>query len=217
VQDNIREHHSLDKEAEQTALTSAEICNEFNEEVITDLSNNVHIREEIDWQGPDTLWQVLSGLFYRFEHGTEPNKLVPFGKKPNWIVTNKVLAAELKKVVDFAPRPQDDPKPRPQLDKLTSKKTGTLGQDLTLIECDHLLPHDILIGYKEGHSGSGYCWSPYVPLTRTPVILDPVDFNPRMGILTRYGKRLSVGGSHFYAKLTVKGHKDIGQNVEKAE
>lgn len=34
----------------------------------------------------------------------------------------------------------------------------------------------------------GYFFTPYVPLTKTQVILDPASFRPHKGILTRYGK-----------------------------
>jgi hypothetical protein len=40
---------------------------------------------------------------------------------------------------------------------------------------------------------SGYFYCPYVPLTQTPVVLDPESFCPRKGILTRYGKKLLEG------------------------
>jgi hypothetical protein len=36
----------------------------------------------------------------------------------------------------------------------------------------------------------GYFFCPYVPLTMTPVVMDPNYFNSKKGILTRYGKKL---------------------------
>lgn len=36
----------------------------------------------------------------------------------------------------------------------------------------------------------GYFYAPYIPLTETPVVLDPNTFNARRGFLTRYGERL---------------------------
>ena len=221
-----REQHDLQKEADMTAVLSAEICNEINQEVITDLRDNVGIHEELNWQGPEALWSFLEGMFYRFETETSPGKEVPFGRKPNWIVTSKLLAAEIKKVVDFE-KCLETIKPIERVlsngerispdwhDSLKCVYTGTINKEIKLIECDHLLPNDILVGFKEGPYGSGYAWLPYVPFTQTPVILDPETFHPRKGVLTRYTKRLSTKGSDFYARLTVKGH--IGENVEKAE
>lgn len=43
----------------------------------------------------------------------------------------------------------------------------------------------------------------FAPLSKTPVVLDPQVFNPRKGIMTRYGKKLLEEGAKFYGKLTV--------------
>lgn len=37
---------------------------------------------------------------------------------------------------------------------------------------------------------SGYFYCPHVPLTQTPVVLDPDTAICKRGILTRYGKKL---------------------------
>lgn len=57
---------------------------------------------------------------------------------------------------------------------------------------DPLFPaNNMLLGYKEPHMlDNGYVYCPYVALTETPIILDPEEFKPQRGYLTRYGKRL---------------------------
>jgi len=52
----------------------------------------------------------------------------------------------------------------------------------------------LLMGYK-GTSvlDAGYFYAPYIPITQTPVVLDPSTFQPTKGIITRYGKRLLEG------------------------
>lgn len=42
------------------------------------------------------------------------------------------------------------------------------------------------------------------PIEFKPVELDPKDFNPRKGILTRYGRKLLEQGQKYYGKLTIK-------------
>jgi len=37
---------------------------------------------------------------------------------------------------------------------------------------------------------AGYFYAPYIPMTTTPVVLDPNIFTPQKGILARYGKQL---------------------------
>lgn len=61
-----------------------------------------------------------------------------------------------------------------------------------------------------GHRGAtyvdaGYIYCPYIPLTQTPVILDPDVFIPRRGILTRYGRRLLEEGEEYYGTVSVVG------------
>src|SRR5262252_8518921 len=70
---------------------------------------------------------------------------------------------------------------------------------------DPLFPtNQILMGYKgDSYMDSGYFYCPYVPLTQTPVVLDPESFCPRKGILTRYGKKLLREGSKFYARMSI--------------
>lgn len=226
LHDNIREQWDLNKEAELTAILSAEVCNEINEELISDLRNNAGIHEYANWDGPEALWSSLTGLFDKFEN--DATNRDAFGRRPNWIVAGKSLAIELKKAVEFEPC-LETIKPIERVlrngerispdwwDKLKCIRTGTLNKEIKLIECEELLPNDILVGYKNGHYGSGYCWCPYVPFTRTPIMLDPESFTPRCGILTRYTKRLSINGSHFYARMSVKGHEGIGEKAEKSE
>jgi hypothetical protein len=58
---------------------------------------------------------------------------------------------------------------------------------------------EVLMGYKgDSFMDSGYFFAPYIPITTTPVVLDPNSFAPRKGILTRYGKKiLSQGQQHY--------------------
>ena len=52
-------------------------------------------------------------------------------------------------------------------------------------------PGEMLMGYKgASYMDSGYFYAPYIPITSTPVVLDPNTSIPKKGILTRYGKRL---------------------------
>jgi hypothetical protein len=59
-----------------------------------------------------------------------------------------------------------------------------------------------------GYRGSqwletGAYYSPYVPLMMTPVVLDPDNFTPRKGVMTRYAK--GVLRPEYYGKIYVEG------------
>jgi len=51
--------------------------------------------------------------------------------------------------------------------------------------------HVILLGRKgSSFLDSGYVYAPYVAFQTTPVILDPDDFTPRRGVLSRYARKM---------------------------
>ena len=72
---------------------------------------------------------------------------------------------------------------------------------------DPLYPTDeILMGYKGSNAmDSGYVYAPYIPLQQLPTIHDPETFQPRKGILTRYGKVAIEPTSRFYRIIRVIG------------
>ena len=65
---------------------------------------------------------------------------------------------------------------------------------------DPLYPTDeILIGYKgSGPMDAGFVYCPYIPLQQLPTITDPHTFQPRKGILTRYGKAAIEPTNRYY-------------------
>ena len=83
---------------------------------------------------------------------------------------------------------------------------GKLGGQFDLY-VDPLYPEDeILIGYKGANSmDSGYVYAPYIPLQQTPTITDPETFQPKKGIITRYGKAAVSPASRFYRIIRLVG------------
>ena len=76
---------------------------------------------------------------------------------------------------------------------------------------DPMYPEDeIMIGYKgSGPMDAGYVYCPYIPLQQLPTITDPQTFQPRKGILTRYGKAAVTPESRFYRIIRL-----IGANAD---
>jgi hypothetical protein len=72
---------------------------------------------------------------------------------------------------------------------------------------DPMYPEDeIMVGYKGANAmDSGYVYAPYIPLQQTPTITDPESFQPRKGIITRYGKAEVAPGSRFYRIIRLVG------------
>jgi Major capsid protein Gp23 len=70
----------------------------------------------------------------------------------------------------------------------------------------------ILVGYKggNGETDTGYFYCPYIPLMSSGVVINPVTFQPVMSMMTRYGKtaftqtQTSLGNSaDYYGKINV--------------
>ena len=72
---------------------------------------------------------------------------------------------------------------------------------------DPMYPTDeILVGYKGANAmDAGYIYSPYIPLQQLPTITDPESFQPRKGILTRYGKVHIEPYNRFYRVIRIIG------------
>tara|TARA_R110000851_G_scaffold65814_2_gene149166 strand:- start:1469 stop:3112 length:1644 start_codon:yes stop_codon:yes gene_type:complete len=72
---------------------------------------------------------------------------------------------------------------------------------------DPMFPEDeIIIGYKGGNAmDAGFFYCPYVPLQPLDTVVDPETFQPRKGILTRYGKVAVSPASRFYRVIRVVG------------
>ena len=72
---------------------------------------------------------------------------------------------------------------------------------------DPLFPTDeILVAYKGANAmDAGFVYCPYIPLQQLPTITDPETFQPRKGILTRYGKAALTPQSRFYRVVRIVG------------
>ena len=72
---------------------------------------------------------------------------------------------------------------------------------------DPLYPDDeMLMGYKgSSPMDAGFVYSPYIPLQMLPTITDPETFQPRKGLITRYGKTAVTPESRFFRVIRVIG------------
>ena len=62
----------------------------------------------------------------------------------------------------------------------------------------------VLMGFRgNAFLETGAVYAPYIPLIMTPLVLDPVNFTPRRGVMTRYAKK--VVRPEFYGKIYIEG------------
>ena len=63
--------------------------------------------------------------------------------------------------------------------------------------------NEILIGYRGNNFlETGAVYAPYFPLIMTPLVYDPQNFTPRLGVMTRYAKKMVR--PEYYGKIYVK-------------
>lgn len=84
------------------------------------------------------------------------------------------------------------------------QKIGALNNRFQVYKNPYMKENVMLMGYRGSQwLETGAYYSPYVPLIMTPTILDPDNFTPRKGVMTRYAK--GVTRPEFYGKLYIEG------------
>lgn len=202
AQQDLRSQHNLDAEAELTAVLAQEINLEIDREVLTDLRNNAGTIAVWDFNTAlgDTIKEKYESLYVKVVEVSNVVHRKTLRGGCNWLVTSPEVASVFETATaGFAPAPSET-----FTSSLGIQYVGTINNRWRLYK-DPLFPQgQILLGYKgDSYMDSGYFYCPYVPLTQTPVVLDPDSFCPRKGILTRYGKKLLREGAKFYARMSI--------------
>jgi hypothetical protein len=202
AQQDLRSQHNLDAEAELTAVLAQEINLEIDREVLTDLRNNAGTVAVWDFNTAlgDTIKEKYESLYVKVVEVSNVVHRKTLRGGCNWLVTSPEVASVFETATaGFAPAPSET-----FTSSLGIQYVGTINNRWRLYK-DPLFPQgQILMGYKgDSYMDSGYFYCPYVPLTQTPVVLDPESFCPRKGILTRYGKKLLREGAKFYARMSI--------------
>jgi hypothetical protein len=202
AQQDLRSQHNLDAEAELTAVLAQEINLEIDREVLGDLRNNAGTVSAWDFNTAlgDTIKEKYESLYVKVVEVSNVIHRKTLRGGANFIVTSPEVASVFETATaGFAPAPSET-----FTSSLGIQYVGTVNNRWRLYK-DPLFPTgQLLMGYKgDSYMDSGYFYCPYVPLTQTPVVLDPESFSPRKGLLTRYGKKLLREGAKFYARLNI--------------
>jgi hypothetical protein len=202
AQQDLRSQHNLDAEAELTAVLAQEINLEIDREVLTDLLNNAGTVAAWDFSTTlgDTVKEKYESLYVKIVELSAVVHRKTLRGGCNWLVTSPEIASIFETATaGFAPDPSET-----FTSNLGIQYVGTINKRWKLYKDPLFKQNQILLGYKgDSYMDSGYFYCPYVPLTQTPVVLDPESFCPRKGILTRYGKKLLREGAKFYARMTI--------------
>ena len=153
---------------------------------------------------PRHVGQVYANLVAVLNFASQDIYKTTYRGAGNWIVTSPMVAAILSsasKLEGGVRQGEFDG----QLGANIQYKGKLMGQFDVYV--DPLWPEDeIMMGYKgSSPMDSGYIYSPYIPLQMLPTITDPETFQPRKGLLTRYGKTAVSPESRFYRIIRLMG------------
>lgn len=220
---DLNAYHSIDAEAELTAMLSEYISLEIDLEILDLLKGNALTTEYWstkignEWNGSafavdsdsanasaytkNTWFQTL---------GTKLNKVsnkihqLTMRGGANFIVASPDVCTILESIPAFSVNADKDAKQF----AAGVTQVGSLANRYTVYKNPYMTSNEILLGYKGNNFlETGAVYAPYVPLILTPLVYDPDNFTPRRGVMTRYAKKLVR--PEFYGKILVEGLANI--------
>jgi hypothetical protein len=204
---DLEAYHSIDAEAELTALLSEEIAAEIDREIIRDLIKEAAFEARWDWAGLrnnanffGTQKDWNQTLITRINELSAQIHKATLRGGANWVI----CSAEAGAIFDDLEYFHVDGSSAPEAEKynLGIEKIGNLGNRYVVYKDPYLPAEVVLIGHK-GNTflEAGYVYAPYIPLQLTATIYDPNDFTPRKGIMTRYAKKMI--NNRFYGVICI--------------
>lgn len=216
---DLNAYHSIDAEAELTTLLSDHISREIDLELLEMLIKGA---QTVDY------WSAKVGFEYNansqlFVADSSVASASAY-QKSSWFATlgikiqkvsNKIHQLTMKAGANFLVTSPDVAtilESIPGFNVATSgeqmqfaagvEQVGTLRNRFQVYKNPYMTENLILMGYKgSSFMDCGAVYAPYVPLIQTPVVLDPTNFTPRRGVMTRYAKKLVR--PEFYGKIIV--------------
>jgi len=217
---DLNAYHSLDAEAELTAVMSEYISLEIDLEILDMLIESAAAGTEY-WSAVNnqainagnTAFDQSLG-FYNTQGqwfqtlGTKMQKLSNIIHQrtlrggANFCVVSPTVATILESIPGFASTSNGDVSVASYA--FGVQKMGQINNRYTIYKNPYMKENTILMGFKGSQFlETGAVFAPYIPLIMTPLVYDPETFVPRKGLLTRYAKKMVR--PEFYGKIYVSG------------
>jgi hypothetical protein len=217
---DLNAYHSVDAEAELTAMLSEYISLEIDLEILDMLIINAQTTDYWSTQIAQ-VWDPINLVFVNdtnlnAQAWTNQTWFETLGQKiqkisnkihqltlrggANFIVCSPDVATILETIPGFTVETDGDKM------KFAAGVTqiGSFQNRYTVYKNPYMLTNVMLLGYKGANFlETGAVYAPYVPLIMTPLVYDPDNFTPRRGVMTRYAKK--IVRPEFYGKLVVEG------------
>lgn len=222
---DLKSQHGLDLESELSQVVSAEIVQEIDSEILSDLLALAGTVGTYDYStiglGPQYQPAYLGDRFANLGIviNAACNEIARKTRRGpgNFIVVSPMVVSILQSAAKsvFAPAVSGSFK-GPNNSMLVGTLNGTIKVYSYLWNqvsgLGAAVNDTILCGYKGGNGETdvGYFYCPYIPLMSSGVVINPVTFQPVVSLMTRYGKsaftqtQTSLGNSaDYYAKINV--------------
>jgi hypothetical protein len=216
---DLNAYHSVDAEAELTAMLSDYISTEIDLEILDMLIAAVPSQTTEYWSAQiGTVYNPTSGAFAASSYtGTAWTNMTWFqtlGQKmqkvsnkihqltmrggANFAVCSPTVATILETIPGFMANTDGD--------KMEFAggvtKVGSFQNRYTIYKNPYMKENVLLMGFRGSNFlETGAVYAPYIPLIMTPLVYDPNNFTPRRGVMTRYAKK--VVRPEFFGKVYI--------------
>lgn len=207
---DVSAFHNIDAEAELTALLSEQIAAEIDREILRDIRKAAPWQLRWDVNG----WRRQAGYSTNYtqkdwnqELMTKVNQISAQIHKAtlrggaNWLVCSSEVSAVFDNLEYFH---VSDASAESDQYNMGIERVGALQNRYQVYRDPYSPAWSIIIGHK-GKSllDTGYIYAPYIPLQLTPTVINPENFAPVKGIMTRYAKK--VVNNRFFGEIRVDG------------
>ena len=217
---DLNAYHSVDAEAELTAMLSEYISMEIDLEILDMLKANAYAKTErwsarvgYEYDSATSLFAQSSGESNAYQKGTWfqtlGNKIQSVSNAihqktlrggANFIVISPEVATIIESIPGYISDASGDANSNQFA--MGVQKVGVMNNRFTVYKNPYMQENVILVGFRGSNFlETGAVYAPYIPLIMTPLVYDPVNFTPRKGVMTRYAKKMVR--PEFYGKVIV--------------
>ena len=220
---DLNAYHSIDAEAELTALLSEYVSMEIDLEILDMLITSAPDETTERWSAKINREVVWNGTSYVFQDATAAgtggyytkatwfqtlgNKIQKVSNRihqltlrggANFMVCSPDVATILESIPGFVVNTDGDQAKF----AMGVSRVGSFAQRFQVYKNPYMTDNVILLGFRGNNFlETGAVYAPYVPLIQTPLVYDPINFTPRRGVMTRYAKKMVR--PEFYGKVLI--------------
>ena len=219
---DLNAYHSVDAEAELTAMLSEYIAMEIDLEIVDMLKANASAKTAYwsakvgyEYDGSGTGAPAFSQVSGASNAYTKSDWFQTLGIKiqsvsnaihqktlrggANFVIVSPETATILESVSGYIANSGDA---SAKQYAMGVEAVGSINNRYTVYKNPYMLDNSILCGFRGSNFlETGAVYAPYVPMIMTPLVYDPQNFTPRKGVMTRYAKKMVR--SEFYGKVIV--------------